>query len=374
MLMKEQRITVDAEFAGMIPPLSADERRVLEENILRDGCIDPLVVWAEQGILLDGHNRKEICDTHGLPYRIKSLNFTDRNEAADWIDSHQLGRRNLTPEQMSLLRGRRYNRLKQPQGGTGANQHTEQSDQNDRSAKTAERLAAEHGVSSPTIRRDGQYAAAIEKVGLQHEAARGHIAAPRQEVVRMVRSLGDNPAPEQVQQTRETLTKPHISNNSVNNAWYTPATYIAAAREVMGGIDLDPASNPTANKVVGALAIYTAEDDGLAKEWKGRVFMNPPYAQPLVQHFCEKLVTSIQSGDVPQAVVLVNNATETRWFQTLLSSASAVCFPASRIKFWHPEKTEAAPLQGQAVLYFGGNTQQFTKACEAFGRVCHVVR
>jgi len=153
-------IILDKEFQALIPPLSAEEKAQLEENIVAEGCRDALITW--QGILLDGHNRYEICERLDIPYRTISIDLPDRDAAADWIDKNQLGRRNLTPDQMSLLRGRRYNRAKKAQGGTGANQY-KQKDQNDTSANTAKRLAKEHGVSPATIKRDGKIAAFMDE-------------------------------------------------------------------------------------------------------------------------------------------------------------------------------------------------------------------
>ncbi len=152
------RIIVDPELRELIPPLRDEERQALEENIRRDGCRDPLVVWRGHDILLDGHHRHEICQRHGIDFAVTEVDLPDWEAAADWIDANQLGRRNLTPDQAALLRGRRYNRLKRKQGRPSKSPQNE-----DFGGKTAARLAREHGVSRQTIERDGRFAAAIEK-------------------------------------------------------------------------------------------------------------------------------------------------------------------------------------------------------------------
>ena len=165
---------------------------------------------------------------------------------------------------------------------------------------------------------------------------------------------------------------PHVSHNGGDNEWYTPEKYVVAARSVMGSIDLDPASTEEANAVVGATRFYTAEQDGLKQAWVGNVWMNPPYASNLIGEFITKLCDEFKRENVSQACVLVNNATETRWFQEITNLASGIMFPKGRVRFWHPRK-ESAPLQGQALIYLGHNTESFYKEFSAFGVLCNVV-
>lgn len=357
-------IVTDPEFSGIIPPIPSRDFDLLEQQVLRDGCTDPLIVWKGHDILIDGHNRKKICDQYGLTYDIRELEFNSREEVADWIDIRQLGRRNLTPDQMSLLRGRRYNRQKH-QG----KRNDLTSPNNEDKSKTSEILAKAHGVSKATVERDGQFHDATRVLDIQDEVKNNEINAPRGLIIREARQLGKNPSDKDLQTAKERVTA-HVSRNSGDNEWYTPKDYISLAREVMGEIDLDPASCADANKVVKAITYYSQNENGLEQPWHGRVFMNPPYSQPHIQKFSDKLVHHVLTGDISQAVVLVNNATETRWGQHLLRNAAAVCFPASRIKFWHPAKI-SAPLQGQMILYFGDRPGFFGEVFNDTGVVCY---
>jgi phage N-6-adenine-methyltransferase len=161
----------------------------------------------------------------------------------------------------------------------------------------------------------------------------------------------------------------HVGYNSGNNEWYTPAEYVDAAREVMGTIDLDPASSEKANEVVKADKFFTSEDDAFEQDWTGKVFMNPPYSSDLIKPFCEKYSDEIANGHIEEGVVLVNNATDTAWFLLLAATADAACFTTGRIHFWSPTKDTSAPLQGQAILYSGKNVKGFVEKFKEFGHV-----
>lgn len=180
---------------------------------------------------------------------------------------------------------------------------------------------------------------------------------------------GDSPTAKQVKDVVSPIKTAHVSNNSGNNEWYTPPEYIDSARAVMGDIDLDPASSEIANRTVQAGEYFTEEDDGLSKDWFGRVWLNPPYAHPLIARFSEKVCKSVDDAVIEEGIILVNNATETTWFQNMLRRASAVCFVDKRIRFLDPEGNPGAPLQGQAILYFLGDPQRFADNFSAFGAV-----
>jgi len=101
--MQLQRIVIDPEFKGLIPPLTDDERRDLEASLKADGCISPVVVWYQHNILLDGHNRHELCLKHDIECEVHEIVLDSRETAKAWIIRNQLGRRNLNESQRALL-------------------------------------------------------------------------------------------------------------------------------------------------------------------------------------------------------------------------------------------------------------------------------
>lgn len=154
----------------------------------------------------------------------------------------------------------------------------------------------------------------------------------------------------------------HVSLNSGENEWYTPPEILESARLAMGSIDLDPASCETAQENVRANRYYVITDDGLSKKWQGNVWLNPPYGKDVIGLFAAKAVAERER--YKQAVVLVNNATETAWFSAIASVASAICFLRGRVRFLDKSgKPANTPVQGQAVLYIGSDVAKF---CEAF--------
>ena len=156
---KELRtLTIDPEFRDLIPPLTDEERNMLEASILKEGCETPLTIW--KGIIVDGHNRYEICHQHGIPFSVSEKEFHSRDDALMWIITNQLGRRNLTSFQRGelvlkfepLLRAQARERQATSSGGDEP-QLVKNSAQAGNVGRTREKLGQMAGVSHDTIKK-----------------------------------------------------------------------------------------------------------------------------------------------------------------------------------------------------------------------------
>lgn len=145
--------------------------------------------------------------------------------------------------------------------------------------------------------------------------------------------------------------------------WYSPRHIVEAARAVMGGIELDPASCAEANQTVRAARFYSFEDDGLLLPWFGRVYLNPPYGNELPP-WVERLVQSYEAGHIEQAVALLPARTDTAWFQPLF--AYLLCFVRGRLRFSNAPNSAPFP---SAVVYLGRNGGRFAEHFGAIGPI-----
>ena len=162
-------LKIDPEFQSQIPPLTDDEFKQLEENILKEGkLLSPLIVW--NNILVDGHNRYAILQKHPeIYFSTMPLRFENREEAVAWICRNQLGRRNLSPEQKRYLLGKQYEAEKKASKIFRGNQYTlakksggDHGDNHHSGKKTCERIAQENHSSASSVRRAEYYAHGVD--------------------------------------------------------------------------------------------------------------------------------------------------------------------------------------------------------------------
>lgn len=151
-----QELKTDPEYESIIPKLTDEEFKQLEENLLADGVLAPLIVW--NGTIVDGHNRYRIAQKHHeLQYEVVEKVFADRYACLAWICKNQLGRRNLTPENRKYLIGKRYGAEKMSHGGA----RNASSVQNEH-LKTGVKIAAETNTSESFVRRADQFAKGVD--------------------------------------------------------------------------------------------------------------------------------------------------------------------------------------------------------------------
>lgn len=331
--------------AEIFPRMPATEFAALKSDIAAHGLREP--VWTKDGAIIDGRHRWRACEELGVECPVREYEGAD---LVAFVVSLNLRRRHLDESQRAMVAASLANL------GEGRPETAQICAVSQTAAADMLNVSRRMVQSAVAVKRDGadELVAAVQDGLVSVSAATEAVeldADTQRAIVEEV--AGGRKASEVIREY-----KPHVANNSGNNEWYTPAPFIASARAVMGGIDLDPASSDVANRTVGASRYYTLADDGLVQSWSGRVWMNPPYAQPHVADFCAKLVEEL--GNVSQACVLVNNGTETQWFQLLLAHCSAVCLLRGRVKFLDPEgNASGAPLQGQAVVYFGESPAVF---------------
>ncbi|MBC3788940.1 hypothetical protein [Spirosoma utsteinense] len=198
-------ITVLLELKSFIPSLQASEYDQLEANIQKDGCRESLLIWqTTQGIvdgssndsplniLVDGHNRYAICQKNNIDFKIMLREFSSLQAVRDFMIDNQLGRRNLTPEQTSYLRGLKYRNERQATGRPVVDGDSSAREEGEHSLaqRTQDRLAKEFNVSPRTIHRDREYSEGIDKLSpsLKQDVLKGKQKVSKE----VIRAIGKN--------------------------------------------------------------------------------------------------------------------------------------------------------------------------------------
>ena len=168
-------LKIDPEFRDKIPPLTDAEFEQLKDNILADGEVyEPICVW--DGTIVDGHNRWKIVQEHPeIPFRTKEMHFADKWEAFDWMYKKQLGRRNITDEQRTVLIGKMYEARKKSHGGDRKSS-TQKGNLNE-PQRVSDQIAQELGVTKNTVIRAERFSKGIDKIKEVSPEAAGKILA-----------------------------------------------------------------------------------------------------------------------------------------------------------------------------------------------------
>lgn len=211
-----EELVIDPEFASVIPPLTQQEFDQLRKNILEDKEVfHPIIIWKHT--IIDGHNRYKILkENPNIPFRTRELGFANRYEAIAWICKNQIGRRNLSDAQLTILIGRQFESEKMSHGGIREQSREEARPQNEALLsgphKTARKIAEEHGISRASVERSGEYVKALDIAkehdpNIERDIMTGEINPSKKDVIHIGKASKEE-VPDLVKQLREQKKPP----------------------------------------------------------------------------------------------------------------------------------------------------------------------
>lgn len=316
------------ELANIFPLIEGEEFEKLVDDIRANGLLNPIVLY--EGQILDGRNRFNACQQAGVQPLFLEY---EGNNPLNHVVSLNLTRRHLSESQRALV-----------------------------GAKLANMKAGDNQYGNANLR---------DHTSINHASQLLNISPRSINTAKKVLREAPQEDIEAIERGEMTVNK--AVNNLIvtkytgNEEWYTPKKYIDMAREVLGKIDIDPASNAFANQTVQATTFYTKKDDGLTKEWQGKMWLNPPYSS-IIAEFINKTCNS-----EVEAIVLTNNSTDTKWFAQGANNCDAICFTYGRINFYDDTNKKSSPTNGQAFFYFGDNVEKFKEVFKEIGFVVQVL-
>ena len=349
--------------ADLFPLLTGADFDELKADIGQNGLFEAIWLHAD-GSIIDGRNRHRACiETETEPV---FRTWNEKGSLVAFVVSMNLHRRHLTSSQRAVIaldvmpmleeeaRKRQLATLKQ---------NTVRQFFAEREAEPRPRDQA--ASMFQTNRQYVQDAKTLQQQApdLLESVKSGDVSIPKAMDKLHERNTGAT-ASQQVQVTI-------FSHETVE--YYTPPQYIDAARDVMGSIDLDPASCEAAQKTICASTFYTEENDGLQAEWFGHVWLNPPYSKTDGKSnqgtWSHRLAEQYRNGNVQEAILLVKAALGYKWFEDIWCDWP-VCFARERLSFIKADGTsDGQSKQGTAFLYFGPRPERFKEVFTQFGRV-----
>lgn len=360
--------------------MGSDEFEDLKQDIAKNGLHEPIWLHPNDDSIIDGRNRYKACMAAGIEPKFRT--WDGRGSLIQFVLSLNLHRRHLTSSQKAMIavdslpfledeakqrQGARTDiREKIPEGSKG------------KSVDKAAGIVGTNGryvSDAKKIQEQAPDIADMVREGSVNMSNAMQLAkmpeGKRNQVIEQVRTGEANSVKEAIGNL--SVASHQLINSSESNEWYTPGQYVEAARTVMGCIDLDPASCEYANRTVKAAEIYTESTNGFNKEWRGRVWLNPPYGFNEIDNssnqaaWSAKLIEQYCNGNVSQAVLLVNAVPGNKWFAPLWDFP--ICFTNHRIRFYNEETEAGQPTHSNALVYLGGNVPKFVEAFSRFGPV-----
>jgi N6-adenosine-specific RNA methylase IME4 len=172
-------LVIDSEFKNLLPPLTEEEYKALENDCIKNKIHEPIIVW--KNIIIDGYNRYTIAQKNKLSFTTKKIQLKNRKEAKDWIIRNQLSRRNLTNEARSYYIGVLYRNTKQNKNNNLKYGIERQNLHIDTSKLVADRF----GLSSRTVKNDLDIANVIDRIGIINPKIKNEILGGKKSITKM---------------------------------------------------------------------------------------------------------------------------------------------------------------------------------------------
>lgn len=379
--------------ANLVPAMDPGELAQLVEDVRTHGLREPITLY--DGQILDGRHRYAACRLAGVALRWE---LYEGDDPVAFVLSKNLHRRHLTSAQKAAIaaaalpaleaqarerQGTRTDlagpeddniREKIPESSRARDRAAALTGTNPRYVSEAKRLAQDAPDVFEAMKSGAVSMTEAKALANQSEPGRKAVlnilptmtkaerkAQLQLQVVRPGLAIPDD-EPEEDREGEDRAV--HFSSES--SEWATPAVVLDRVAALMGGIDLDPCSDP--QHTVPATMHYTADQDGLRWSWRGRIFMNPPYGRT-IDAWIAKLVEEFEAGRVTQAVALVPARTDTAWWRRL--GAFPVAFWRGRLAFIGPDgAVNPAPFPS-ALVALG---MEPGRLADAFAEVADVYR